>query len=105
VRWLRDGGADGDPGALDLGGRLLRSTDRFGLSVEYVHRRLSSDVADTVARTQYRLTGMFEYRLAADTWLVASFGRAYDDEPRRGNLVAQLGVTAAFSRERYRKEP
>lgn len=104
VRYLRDASGDEDDDAVDIGGRILRTADRFGVSVEYVHRRLTGEVADTVKRSQYRLTGMLEYRLAADTWVIASFGRAYDDEPRRGNLVAQLGITAAFSRDRYKPE-
>jgi hypothetical protein len=104
ARYVRNDLVADRSGAVDIGGRLLRSADQYGVSVEYVNRRLVGSVPADAARNQYRLTGMVEYRVAADAWLLASFGRAYDAPERRGNLVAQLGLSLAFSRDRYKAD-
>lgn len=84
---------------LDLGARLIYTTGAFGISAEYVFRRLLDDNGDDA--DQYRLVGAVEYSLSEYAWLIASFGRDQDAD-RRGSLVAQLGLSFNISRDRYR---
>jgi hypothetical protein len=82
--------------AFDLGARATYSSDRYAVSLEFVHRAYpNSDLS-----AGRRLVGIGEYAIADDKWLVGSFGR---DHPsgKEGSLVARLGLSFNFSKERY----
>lgn len=84
---------------LDLGARLIYKPSSFGVSGEFVYRLPLEDAIDD-DQTLYRLVGAVEYNVSKDVWLVASFGRDYDDE-EEGSLVAQLGLSLNLSQDRY----
>jgi hypothetical protein len=81
----------------DLGGRLVLSGPSFALSAEYIRRMSHGDDAPP---DQDRLSGMLEYKLRPDLWVFAALGRDYDSA-ESGSLIAQLGLSMSFRRERY----
>jgi len=100
VRWIAQPG-DGEPDYLDIGGRLIMSDDRYGVSAEFVLRDPRGDVAGD-DDSLYRVTGMIEYQLRSDSWAMLTFGRDHDST-REGSLIAQLGLRVQFADDRYRK--
>ncbi len=83
--------------AMDFGLRGTYSSDRYALSLEYVHRGFSG--ADVPGG--HRFVGIAEYGVGDDTWLVASFGRDAATQ-REGSLIARLGLSFNFSKERFK---
>jgi hypothetical protein len=87
--------------AVDWGGRIFYSTTDYAISMEYVERSPVT-VSETLKRS-HRLVGIAEYRVSSGTWIVASFGKDRKKTSTPGNtLVAQLGVSFNFSKERYK---
>lgn len=86
---------DGD--VLDVGGRLIVSDPRWGLSVEGVWRQFTGG---SDADALYRIAGHVEYQVRKDTWLLATFGRD-QDASSEGSLLAQLGFKFNFTEQRY----
>lgn len=107
ARYLSDPGLDRPAveGAVDFGVRGILQRPRVGLSVEAVGRRLS--VADGVAdpeapdRQDWRLAGIAEYRVDADWWVRATFGRDFDRSGEGGGLLATISVSLDVGGERY----
>jgi len=97
ARYLGIDGTDQD--VLDFGGRFIYAQDRFALSAEYVDRHINNGPGD-----QWRLAGVFDYRVSRAIWLTGTFGRNYDDDAR-GSLLAQLGLSLNLSKKRYAFEP
>jgi hypothetical protein len=96
VRWL----ADDDPGdqdAIDVGGRFIYTRDRYALSLEYVgrHPQGTGNAPDG-----WRVAGVIDYEIRPSLWLTGTFGRDYDDA-QDGSLLAQIGLSVDFSRQRY----
>lgn len=96
ARYTRDDEDDSGT-AFDWGTRAIVTHDRYAWSLEYV-RRTFPDVESKAA--QYRLVGVAEYELREKTWLSASFGRDHNDTSE-GSLVAQLGLSFNFAKERF----
>jgi hypothetical protein len=93
VRYLGGSGLGEDEG-IDNGVRFMYSRDRYGLSLEYVDRHF------TGGRTsEWRLAGVVDYRLSKTFWLTGTFGRDYAPS-QAGSLLAQIGVSLQFSRDR-----
>jgi hypothetical protein len=83
-------------GVLDFGVRGIHFRDRYGMSLEYVRRTFRApDLA-----SGYRLVANAEYAIADPIWLVVSFGRDHDTR-REGSLIARIGLTISFRKERY----
>jgi hypothetical protein len=51
------------------------------------------------------LVGIGEYRVTSGTWIVASFGKDLQQTPMADTLVARLGLSFNFSKERYKFSP
>ncbi len=87
-----------DEGALELGARGIYSRDEYAISLEYLHHEAydSGESGD-------RVVGVLEYEVGDGSWVVASFGKGRQADGGSG-LVAQLGLTLNFSRERHRFE-
>ena len=87
--------------AVDWGGRSIYSNANYAVSLEFVERS-PIDPTDTFKRS-HRLVGIAEYRLASGMWAIASFGKDRQKTPTRDNtLVAQLGLSFNFSKDRYK---
>jgi hypothetical protein len=85
--------------AIDMGGRAIYSGADYALSFEYVAR---SPLDQTpVVRRSHRLVGVAEYRVSRATWLIASFGKDRQKTSTTQTLIAQLGVSFSFSKDRY----
>lgn len=97
ARYLGVDGTDQD--VLDFGGRFIYAQDRFAVSAEYVDRHIHNGPGD-----QWRLAGVFDYRVSRAIWLTGTFGRNYDEDAR-GSLLAQLGLSLNLSKKRYAFEP
>jgi hypothetical protein len=95
-----DDGQPANEDAVDWGGRGVYSTSDYAMSLEFVERA-PRQVTETLKRS-HRLVGIAEYRLSSGTWLVASFGKDRQKTAATpGSLVAQLGVSFNFSKDRY----
>jgi hypothetical protein len=94
-RYLGGTGVGEDAG-IDVGFRVLYAQDRYGLSAEYVDRHFTGGGART---NEWRLAGVVDYRLNKTFWLVGTFGRDYAPSSA-GSLLAQIGVSLQFSRDR-----
>ncbi len=88
--------------ALDWGGRILYSTSNYAVSLEYVER---SPINNATLTHSHRLVGIGEYRVTSGTWIVASFGKDLQQTPTADTLVARLGLSFNFSKERYKFSP
>lgn len=98
VRYLGGSGLGEDEG-IDNGVRFMYSRDRYGLSLEYVDRHFTGD-----QNNEWRLAGVVDYRLNKTFWLVGTFGRDYAPS-QAGSLLAQIGVSMQFSRNRAVPSP
>lgn len=47
---------------------------------------------------------MFDYQVSPVVWITGTFGRDYASS-RQGSLLAQLGVSLNFAKERYGVDP
>jgi hypothetical protein len=102
VRYIDDSKVPNED-ALDWGGRAIFSTADYTFSLEYVERA-PNDPTDVLKRS-HRLVGVAEYRVSSGTWLVASFGKDRQKGTSTAEtLVAQLGLSFSFSKDRYKFE-
>jgi len=83
---------------IDLGARVLYTHDLLAVSGEYVHRIFTGS---GTPRSQHRIAGLVEYRALDDVWLQVTVGKDYDPSVT-GSLIARLGISFHFSRERYK---
>jgi hypothetical protein len=89
-----------DEDALDWGGRVMYSTTNYAASLEFVER---SPIDSLTLTRSHRLIGIAEYRVTSGTWIVASFGKDRQKMATTSDtLVAQLGLSFNFSKERYK---
>lgn len=85
--------------AVDWGGRAIFSTPDYALSLEFVER---SPIDPTPAvKRSHRFVGVAEYRVSPATWVVASFGKDRKKAGTADTLVAQIGLSFSFSKDRY----
>ena len=91
-----DADAGTTEGLVDYGFRGVHFRERYAMSVEYVRRSFR----DSRLTGGNRLVGIAEYAVTDSLWLVTSFGRDYD-AGREGSLVARVGASFGFRRERY----
>jgi aryl carrier-like protein len=82
---------------VDLGARLLYTHDLFAVSGEYVHRLFTGG---RTLGSQQRIAGIAEYRVLEDVWLQVAVGKDYDPSAT-GSLIARLGLSFQFGRQRY----
>jgi hypothetical protein len=86
--------------AVDWGGRVVYSASNYAVSLEYVER---SPIDSATLTRSHRLIGTGEYRVTSGTWIVASFGKDRQKTAETANtLIAQLGLSFNFSKERYK---
>ena len=97
VRWLGDNDA-ATQNAIDVGGRFIYARDRYAVSLEYAGRHPSGSGDDPDG---WRLAGVIDYQIRPSLWLTGTFGRDYQDF-QAGSLLAQIGLSVDFSKQRYR---
>jgi len=89
-----------DEDAVDWGARIMNSATNYAFSLEFVER---SPIDSATVTSSHRLIGIGEYRVTSGTWIVASFGKDRQKTPNSADtLVAQLGLSFNFSKERYK---
>ena len=92
----KDADAGTEEGVLDVGVRGILFRDRYALSVEYLRRSFEADELEA----GHRFVGIAEFAVSDGAWLVATFGR--DRDPgREDSLVARLGLSFSFTKERH----
>lgn len=91
--------SDTMPDYLDIGGRLILSDDRYGISAEVVLRDPRGAVTGDDDRL-YRVAGVLEYQMQSNAWAIVAFGRDHDST-RQGSLIARLGLRFQFAGQRY----
>jgi hypothetical protein len=91
-RYLRD--EIKDVRSLEFGGRAIYSRDRYALSIEYLRR----DVEDGGAGN--RVVAVVEYQVLEGSWASVSIGKSETPSPG-ATLVAQIGLSINFSRDRH----
>ena len=97
LRYLSaDADAGTDEGVLDYGARGVHFRERYGMSLEYVRRTFRAPGFTSA----YRLVATVEYAVTDPIWLVVSLGRDHNTQ-REGSLVARLGLSINFRKERY----
>jgi hypothetical protein len=92
----KDVSAGTEDGVLDVGVRGILFRDRYALSVEYMRRSFEDDALEA----GHRFVGIAEYAVRDGTWLVATFGRDRDTA-QENSLVARLGLSFSFAKERH----
>lgn len=91
--------ADGES-AIDWGARVMNSTTNYAFSLEFVER---TPIDSATLKRSHRLIGIGEYRVTDGAWVVASFGKDRQKTTNQAEtLVAQLGLSFNFSKERYK---
>jgi hypothetical protein len=92
-RWLTE---DAVKPRYDLGCRFLWFvTDRLAMSLESVNR--FGQIPGSQEEDTYRVAGVVDYRLDADMYLTATFGRNFQATPERtDDLIASLGISFDF---------
>lgn len=98
VRYVRDSLNATETDAVEAGGRGIFSTDSATLSLEYVKRTFRNSAVDG----SHRLVVIAEHKLGDIAWITASFGKDRERADSPGTLLAQLGVSFNFSRDRYK---
>lgn len=78
----------------DLGVRLLYAADRWGISAEFVNRKI--DVSEQ------RYAGGLDFRVTGDTWLTTTFGKDYGEQDK-GGLIALANLQFNIGKQRLEK--
>jgi len=82
--------------AVDLGMRLLYTSDRYAISAEGSFRTFTEPGAPP---NEYRVAALVDFELQKGLWVTGTFGRDYS-AGTPGSLIAQIGVSMNIAGER-----
>ena len=92
LRYLHDQDSLSD--IYDIGARIIFTGTLYALSIETVHRTSRPDNGNP---DQFRLAGVFNYKVQDGVWLNATFGKNYDSRISK-SFLAQIGLSFDFGK-------